>query len=54
MLDEKGTVAALKQAYKGSGYKAAFVEGKLPLRCGVWAVEMDEESEHTRMTPGWI
>lgn len=43
MLNEKRTVAALKDAFKGGGYKAAFVDGKLLLRCGVWAVEMDEE-----------
>lgn len=62
MLDEKGLVAALKTAFKGGGYKAAFVEGKLLLRCGVWAVEMDEEylmpkvlgvvTEHIGIVPG--
>ena len=34
MLSEKGMVAALKAAYKGGGYKAAFAEGKVMLRCG--------------------
>lgn len=43
MLDEKGVVAALKAAYKGGGYKAAFAEGKVMLRSGVWAAELDEE-----------
>lgn len=43
MLDEKGMVAALKAAYKGGGYKAAFAEGKVMLRCGGWAAELDEE-----------
>lgn len=42
MIDEKGMVAALKDAYK-SGYRVAFAEGRVMVRCGVWAVEMDEE-----------
>lgn len=43
MLDEKGLVAALKTAFKGGGYRAAFAEGKLLLRCGYWAAELKVE-----------
>jgi hypothetical protein len=41
MLDEKGTVAALKDAYK-SGYIVAFTGEQVLIRAGLWAVEIDE------------
>jgi hypothetical protein len=41
MLNEKGTVAALKDAYK-SGYIVAFTEDLVLIRAGLWAVEIDE------------
>ena len=43
MLDEKGMVAALKEAYKNGGYRVAFAEGRVMIRAGGWAVELDEE-----------
>lgn len=43
MLSERGMAAALKAAYKSGGYKAAFSEGKLLIRCNAWAVELDED-----------
>ena len=43
MLDEKKTVAALKAAYKGGGYRVAFTEGTVLIRAGEWAAEIDAE-----------
>ena len=43
MLDEKGTVAALKEAYKNGGYRVAFAEGRVLIRAGVWGVEIEAE-----------
>ena len=43
MLDEKGTVAALKEAYKNGGYRVAFAEGKVLIRAATWSAEIEEE-----------
>lgn len=43
MLDEKGTVAALKEAYKNGGYRVAFAEGRVMIRAGVWGAEIEAE-----------
>ena len=43
MLDEKGTAAALREAYKNGGYRVAFAEGRVLIRAGVWGVEIEAE-----------
>lgn len=43
MLDEKGTAAALRAAYKGGGYRVAFAEGKVMIRTDTWGAEIEEE-----------
>ena len=41
MLDEKRTVAALREAFKGAGYHVAFTEDQILVRNDVWAFWVD-------------
>ena len=43
MLDEKRTVAALKAAYKGGGYKVLFDGHLISVRAGYWAFEIGRD-----------
>ena len=43
MLDEKRTVAALKEAYKIGGFHVAFSRGKVLIRGGYWAAEIEQD-----------
>lgn len=62
MLNEKRTVAALKDAFKSGGYKVLFFGGLVSVRAGYWAFEIAEELlprevlgkivEHIGMIPG--
>lgn len=62
MLNEKGTNAALKAAFKTGGYKVLFDKGLVSVRAGYWAFEIGEELlprevlgkivEHIGMIPG--
>lgn len=62
MLNEKRTVAALKDAFKSGGYKVLFFGGLVSVRAGYWAFEIGEELlprevlgkivEHIGMIPG--
>lgn len=43
MLNEKRAAAALRDAYKGNGYKVLLNNGLISVRAGYWAFEIGEE-----------
>ena len=42
MINEKATVAALKEAYK-NGFRVAFAKGKVLIRTNHWAAEIEQD-----------